>query len=102
MQRGRRTGREMLLDRDLCRAARNDLGGATIFLYRPGHADVLSGIVSLQVAEFASVAAPDQKLRLFERQGRHELFDRMADRQRATTETDGWAGCVLTCAEAEV
>jgi hypothetical protein len=29
--------------------------------------------------------------------GRNELFDRVADRQR---ETDGWAGCLLACAEA--
>ena len=30
-------------------------------------------------------------------QGWNELFERKADRQ---AETDGWAGCVLVCAEA--
>jgi hypothetical protein len=35
-------------------------------------------------------------------QGRNELFDRMADRKPETVETDGWAGCVLVCAEVEI
>jgi hypothetical protein len=33
-------------------------------------------------------------------QGRNELFDCMAGRQREIAETDGWAGYVLACAEA--
>jgi bifunctional non-homologous end joining protein LigD len=33
-------------------------------------------------------------------QGRNELFDRMAHRKHEMAETDGWAGCVLACAEA--
>jgi hypothetical protein len=34
--------------------------------------------------------------------GRNELFNRMADRKPETVETDGWAGYVLACAEAEI
>lgn len=35
-------------------------------------------------------------------QGRNELFDRIEGREPRTTETDGWAGCVLACVEAEL
>jgi hypothetical protein len=34
---------------------------------------------------------------------RNELFERLANqRERQQHESDGWAGCVLTCAEAEL
>jgi hypothetical protein len=46
--------------RDLRRIACNDFGGPAIFLNRPGHADVLPGIIPFRVAEFPPVAAPDQ------------------------------------------
>jgi hypothetical protein len=43
-----------------------------------------------------------RNLRYSQMQGRNEFFDRKADRKRKIAETDGWAECVLACAEAEV